>query len=222
MDFSNIFTQTAWILPVLLAVTLHEAAHGWVALRFGDATAKNLGRVTFNPIKHIDPVGTVILPALLLLSHSPVLFGYAKPVPVDFRKLRPLRLGMFAVALAGPGTNILIALVCALLLHFAPAAAPGNMPWWVLNLYYSVLINCALAIFNMLPILPLDGGRAMRALLTGEIGNKYAQTERYGMFVVIGLLLLPSMLGINFFMNILVFTNELLVGAILYITGLKG
>jgi Zn-dependent protease len=219
MDFSEILKSTAWILPVLLAVTLHEAAHGWMAERFGDKTARNLGRVTFNPIKHIDPIGTVILPALLVISQSPVLFGYAKPVPVNFMKLQPKRFGMLMVAAAGPGANILLALISGLLLHLGAVTSLDNMQWWQLNLFNSLLINCALAIFNMLPILPLDGGRVMRSLLSGNIGRKYAETERYGMFVVIGLIIIPSLIGVNFVMDALSHANGWLIGGILQVTG---
>jgi Zn-dependent protease len=219
MDYSTLLTASAWILPVIFAVTLHEAAHGWMAERFGDNTARLMGRVTFNPLKHIDPVGTVILPALLLLANSPMLFGYAKPVPVDFRFLKLQRLGMFFVAIAGPGTNILLALISALLLHFGQEPTVDNMDWWKLNLLNSLLINCALAIFNMLPILPLDGGRALSATLSGKAGEKYARTERYGMLIVLGLLFIPPLLGLNFVMVALSYVNGILINIILAITG---
>src|SRR5580700_5479730 len=108
---------TTWVIPVIFAVTFHEAAHGFVALRFGDDTALRAGRVSFNPLKHVDPVGTILLPALMILSRMPFLFGYAKPVPVNFGRLRPPRLGMVVVALAGPATNVLLAIISALLAY---------------------------------------------------------------------------------------------------------
>ena len=218
MDYSVIFTATTWLLPVIFAVTLHEAAHGWIAERFGDSTARSLGRVTFNPIKHIDRVGTIILPGLLLIAHAPVLFGYAKPVPVNFLNLKPLRLGMFAVAIAGPATNLILAFLSSILLHFG-TINPQGLSWWQQNLLNSLSINCALAIFNMIPLLPLDGGRVLRAVLPGEVGDKYAKTERYGMLAVMLLLLMPPLLGLNYFMDILLFINKMLMGTILYITG---
>lgn len=219
MELSSLYTATAFILPVLLAVTLHEAAHGWVAERFGDSTARLMGRVTFNPIKHIDPLGTIIIPGILLMTYSPVLFGYAKPVPVDFNRLQPQRFGMCAVALAGPFTNLLLALFCALLLHLGTSTNPASMPWWQLNLLNAIPINCALAIFNMLPILPLDGGRVLRSMLPGEIGRKYAETERYGLLIVMLVLFLPPMLGFYYIMQVLGFINKLLMFGVFYITG---
>ncbi len=217
MELSPFLSALAWVLPIIFAVTLHEAAHGWVAEQFGDNTARSLGRVTFNPLKHIDNVGTIILPGLLLLSHSPVLFGYAKPVPVNFNNMEPRRLGMFVVALAGPGTNIILALISAFLLNLGEATATDNMNWWQLNCFNSVVINCALAIFNMIPILPLDGGRVLRASLPGEIGNKYAQTERYGMIVVFALILFLPLTGITVITDTIIFIDEWLIKTILSI-----
>jgi Zn-dependent protease len=221
MDLSSIINATAWIMPVILAVTLHEAAHGWMAERFGDNTARSLGRVTFNPLKHIDRFGTIILPALLFIAHSPMLFGYAKPVPVNFNNLTPQRLGMLLVAFAGPGTNILLAFVSALLLHFGADTTPNQMSWWQLNLVNSLMINCALAIFNMMPVLPLDGGRVLRSLLPGEIGDKYARTERYGMLVVFGLILIPPLLHLTFVTDVLMFFNGLLIRGVLFAAGIS-
>jgi len=219
MEVSTFITATTWILPVILAVTLHEAAHGWMAERFGDNTARLLGRITFNPLKHIDRVGTILLPGLLVLTNSPVLFGYAKPVPVNFQNLQPQRLGMLCVAFAGPATNILLALASALLLINYGTTTVANLSWWQHNLINSLSINIALAVFNMIPILPLDGGRVLRAVLTGEVGNKYASTERYGMLIVIGMIFILPMLGLNFVMDMLLFINKFLINNILYISG---
>lgn len=220
MNPQTLITASTWIIPVILAVTLHEAAHGWVAERFGDNTARRMGRVTFNPFKHVDPMGTILIPGLLLLSNAPFLFGYAKPVPVDFSRLQPGRLGMLSVAIAGPLTNIFLAITSAILLHFGSTSGHANMSWWELNLYNSLLINCALAVFNMIPILPLDGGRVLRSLLTGEIGRKYANTERYGMVIVLSLIFLPQLIGLNFFINTLIFINMFLIKGILLLAGI--
>lgn len=205
---------SAWIIPVILAVTLHEAAHGWVAERFGDNTARRLGRVTFNPLKHIDPIGTLLVPGLLLLMHAPVLFGYAKPVPVNFHYLRPERWGGMLVAFAGPATNLLLAIAGAIGLKWSGVAGE-SLSWLQQNLLNAVMINCALAVFNMIPILPLDGGRVLRALLPGTLGDEYARTERYGMMLIFALLLLPPLLGWTTIMTTIAGINQWLVVHIL-------
>ena len=161
----SLYDLSTWVLPLVIAITFHEAAHGFVAHRLGDDTALRLGRVSFNPLKHIDPFGTVILPGILLLSHSPFLFGYAKPVPVNFRNLKHPKLDMVWVALAGPATNIVLALAAALAFHALPFAPANIAQWTADNLKNAFLINIVLAIFNMLPIPPLDGGRVAVGLL---------------------------------------------------------
>ena len=153
------FVASTWVIPVIIAITFHEAAHGLVALLCGDETAWRLGRVSFNPLKHIDPFGTLLLPGLLLLLHSSFLFGYAKPVPVNYRALRHPRGDMVLVAAAGPGTNLALALLAALALHLLAYLPDTSQQWAEANLRNAVVFNVLLAVFNMLPIPPLDGGR---------------------------------------------------------------
>lgn len=192
-----LWDASAWVMPVMLAVILHEVAHGWMAERFGDPTARMMGRLTLNPMKHVDRTGTFIFPAILIMLGSPVVFGYAKPVPVNFRGLNPPRLGMFMVALAGPMTNVLEALVIGLLLHIDNFVTPEQAPWLFLNLYRALALNCSLAVFNMLPMLPLDGGRVVYSLLPGRAKDMFARVERYGMLIVLLILLGPSLVGLT-------------------------
>jgi Zn-dependent protease len=198
----TLYGFSVWVLPLLIAITFHEAAHGFVAHRLGDNTAFDRGRVSFNPLKHIDPFGTLVLPAMLLLTHSPFLFGYAKPVPVNFRALRHPRLDMVWVALAGPVTNIALALVAAACFHALPLVPPGAAPWVADNLKNALVINVVLAVFNMLPIPPLDGGRVAVGLLPRVLGAPLARLEPYGMLILIGILILLPLAGAQFGLNL--------------------
>ncbi len=204
---NEVFYQISVLaLPVIIAITLHEAAHGWVAWRLGDDTAYRLGRVTFNPLRHIDPFGTLILPAMLLLaSGGQAMFGYAKPVPVNFARLRQPRRDMVFVAAAGPGTNIALALAAALLLRGA-AGVPGTFGQWLgLNLTYAVFFNVVLAVFNMLPLPPLDGGRVAVGLLPRALALPLARLERFGVFIVLGALFLLPLIGRQLGFNLDIF-----------------
>ncbi len=156
MTAHTIYLATIWIIPVLIAVTFHEAAHGFVAHLLGDDTAWRLGRVSFNPLKHVDPVGTILLPGILLLMRSPFLFGYAKPVPVNFRALRSPRRDMVLVAAAGPAMNIALAVAAALAFHIVRYLPSTIAPWLAANLRNGLIINVVLAVFNLFPLPPLD------------------------------------------------------------------
>lgn len=192
---STIQTVTVWAIPILLAVTLHEAAHGFAADRLGDDTARRLGRMSLNPLRHVDPFGTILLPALLLLARAPFLFGYAKPVPVNFRRLANPKRDMIWVALAGPAMNIALAVLAGLLYHGVDLLPHGVADWAAENLVNTLQINVVLAVFNMLPIPPLDGGRVAVGVLPDRLAMQLARLERTGVLLVIGVLFLLPMLG---------------------------
>ncbi|MGB0749665.1 MAG: site-2 protease family protein [Magnetospiraceae bacterium] len=216
----DFYSASAWVLPVLIAVTLHEAAHGWVAHKLGDNTAFLQGRVTFNPIKHVDPFGTIVLPLMLLLgSGGSMMFGYAKPVPVNFRNLRKPRRDMVLVALAGPMTNFLIAAIAARI--FFHTFASSDITWLHLNLFYMAVLNVMLGVLNMLPLPPLDGGRVAVGLLPRAMALPLARLERFGFLIVLGLFFVVPLVSRQFGLGLDPFRWLVLVPT-RYIMGLFG
>ena len=212
MDIDGIIQKISiWALPVLLAIILHEVAHGWVAEKLGDNTARWMGRLTLNPIKHIDPVGTILIPLGLVLLGSPFLFGYAKPVPIDFRKLRNPKRDMIWVALAGPATNLILALLSTALLALV-MTLPASLFWIIEPLAMmcqaSIIINMVLCIFNLIPLPPLDGGRIAVGLLPGPLAWQLSRVEPYGFMIIVALLFLgvlqsvigPMVMGSSFWL----------------------
>ena len=220
-----IYLATIWVIPALIAITFHEAAHGFVAHLLGDDTARRLGRVTFNPLKHIDPVGTILLPGMLLLLRSPFLFGYAKPVPVNFRALRSPRIGMVLVAAAGPAMNIALAIIAALAFHLVRYLPDTVALWLAANLRNALLFNVVLAVFNLFPLPPLDGGRILVGLLPVAAGRVLARLEPFGIAILLALFIVLPVLGATLGLDLSGVSHALAIAttavtrAIVYLTG---
>lgn len=197
MNRTVLYEIAVWLVPLVIAIVFHEVAHGLVARRLGDSTAEAKGRLSLNPIRHIDPFGTVILPMLLAISHAPV-FGWAKPVPVNYGRLRNPRRDMVLVALAGPGMNLLLALagtalLAATIVVSGGATRTGAAAFVAANALNFVLINIFLAVFNLLPVPPFDGGHVVEGLLPPPLASSFRRIGRYSLFVlVILLLVLPA------------------------------
>ena len=233
MDHANIIQSIAiWALPLVFAVSFHEAAHGFIAHRLGDPTARMLGRLSLNPIRHVDLWGTIIIPLVLIITKVPILFGYAKPVPVNPRYFKDPKKGMALVALSGPGINLSLALVSGLVFRIILWLNPDLYPFilggggtfagagisaWLLvplliMLIKSVQINVILAVFNLLPIPPLDGGRVMMGILPDHQAQKLGQIEPWGFFIVIFLIMLNPFKVMNFLYGIMGFLSRLFLG----------
>lgn len=193
-------------LPFLLAVTLHEAGHAFAANALGDSTAKSQGRLSLNPLVHVDKVGTVIIPLVAVLASLPFLIGYAKPVPIQPRYFKNMRRDMVIVALAGPFGNLIVAFFCAYVLRFSIGFGATGADWITNTMYYGIFMNCLFMVFNLLPIPPLDGGGVVEQFLPYEAAKSYRSIAPYGFFILMGIIILAKeiILVPTFFMTDLV------------------
>ena len=222
-----VYAAAVWIIPLVIAIVFHEVAHGLAARALGDPTAAEQRRLSFNPIRHVDPIGTIVLPLVLALAKAPV-FGWAKPVPVDAARLRNPRFGMMAVALAGPGMNFALAaaaaVAIAVLSQVFPASPGGVMAFVVTNLVNFILINIFLAVFNLLPIPPFDGGHVVEGLLPRPLAEQWGRLARFGFPLLIVLLVVVPMIwpGANIVARFVRPPVEWLFGAYMGLAGLSG
>lgn len=214
MEITLVQKIVAWVLPVLFAITVHEVAHGWVASRLGDKTAQMMGRLTLNPVKHVDPMGTLLVPGLLMLLQTGFLFGWAKPVPINWRNLHRPKRDMAIVAAAGPAANLLMGLAWALLIRVGVMLGDAGLALVFMGVA-GIFINSILMVLNLLPLPPLDGGRVMTGLLPGPMAYWFSRIEPYGFFILVGLLV-TGVLGLILWPAI-----TLIVGMLSMITGLS-
>ncbi len=213
LEITIIQKIVAWTLPVLFAITVHETAHGWMALQLGDKTAMMLGRLTLNPIRHIDPLGTILIPGLMYMMAG-FMFGWAKPVPVTWQNLKQPKRDMVLVAAAGPAANLLMAVLWALIIRIGLALGDTGLALVFMGVA-GIFINTILMVLNLLPLPPLDGGRVMTGLLPGPLAYKFSLIEPYGFFILIGLLV-TGLLGVILWPVI-----EFFIGLMAGISGLQ-
>jgi Zn-dependent protease len=214
-DLNLVQKIAVWVPPVLLGITVHEVAHGWVASKLGDKTAMMLGRLTLNPLKHVDPMGTILIPGLLLLLQAGFIFGYAKPVPIAWRNLGQPKRDMAIVAGAGPLANLCMAMGWALLVRAGLLMGETGMALVYMGVA-GIFINTVLMVLNLLPLPPLDGGRVMTSLLPGPMAYRFSRIEPYG-FMILIVLLVTGVLG-----KILLPVITVIMGALAMLTGLSG
>lgn len=214
LELSLVQKIAIWVVPVVLGITVHEVAHGWIASRLGDKTAMMMGRLTLNPLKHIDPMGTILIPAMLLLMNAGFIFGYAKPVPITWQNLKQPKRDMALVAVAGPLSNLLMAGGWALLIRVALLLGESGTALAYMGVA-GITINTILMILNLLPLPPLDGGRVMTGLLPGPWAYQFSRIEPYGFFILIGLLV-TGVLGLILWPLI-----SLVMGLVVPISGLS-